>query len=187
MGLIHISFLLSLQLRIVYHICRRAVNWSKCAVTVGSTTESSPSTQTWPKYAGNLRPKNLTKLEVSVSRFLFHILSNFSKRHSTFLWCAADLNALERTCLIIIIAFYSYFYVKILRNVERTGAVGSASDFGLRDPWFDPHQGASSVMALSKPYFHSSIYVNMYYMFIVSCQKNNATELMFIVNTCKRV
>ena len=42
--------------------------------------------------------------------------------------------------------------------MERIGAVGSASDFGPRGPRFNPCKSvASSVAALNKSHFHSSI------------------------------
>ena len=57
-----------------------------------------------------------------------------------------------------------------LMSVERTGAVGSQSDFEPRGHRFDARQGASSVVALNKSHFHSSI-LCMYYMFLVSRNK----------------
>ena len=47
---------------------------------------------------------------------------------------------------------------RVVARVERTGAVGSASDR------FDPRQGASSVVALSKSHFHSSICIYVSYV-----------------------
>ena len=59
--------------------------------------------------------------------------------------------------------------------MELTGAVGSASDFGPRGPRFNPSQsGASSVVALSKSHFHSSICI--YVLYVLSHNKKLYTQ-----------
>ena len=53
--------------------------------------------------------------------------------------------------------------------MERIGAVGSASDFGSRGPGFDPPRGvASSIVALSKSHFYSSICKYVLYVLSLS-------------------
>ena len=60
--------------------------------------------------------------------------------------------------------------ISIINSVGRTSTVGSQSDFRPRGHRFDARQGASSVVALNKSHFHSSI-LYMYYMFLVSRNK----------------
>ena len=54
--------------------------------------------------------------------------------------------------------------------MEQTGAVGSASDFGPRDPQFDPRQGRRLLWPSAS---HISIaqYVYMYHTFLVNYNK----------------
>ena len=64
-------------------------------------------------------------------------------------------------------------YISLIKSVGWTGTIGSQSDFGTRGPWFDARQGESSVVALNKSNFHSSVLYMYYmnYMFLVSRNK----------------
>ena len=57
-----------------------------------------------------------------------------------------------------------------LSAVGRTGAVGSASDFGPRGPWFDSRQGRRLLWPWASR-ISTAQYVYMYHMFLVSRNK----------------